>query len=200
MGKEAAAISLEAKQSITGEELFRRYHEGDDDSFNALVALYENDLARFINGIVRDYHEAKHLTIEAFAQLAVNGGRYSGKSSVRTYLFTIGKNLAVKYMKMRGKEQHISFEDVVEILVVEGGDTPDGHLEREDDKRLVRETMRCLKDEHRVVLMLLYFEDMSYRTAGKVMHKTEKQIKDMAYRAKAALKRKLEIGGYEYGR
>jgi DNA-directed RNA polymerase specialized sigma24 family protein len=46
------------------------------------------------------------------------------------------------------------------------------------------------------VLLLLYFEDMSYREAGKAMNKSEKQIKHLAFRAKKALKKKLESMNY----
>ena len=181
----------------TGEELFRRYLAGDNDAFEALIAMYDDELCHFINRIVNDYHEAKHLTIDAFAQLAVGGKKFAEKSSLKTYLFTIGKNLAARYIKKRGKEKHIPFEEIVELL---GDDskTPDSHMEREENTRMLRDAMLDLKDDHRVVLILLYFEDMSYMQAGKAMHKSETQIKQLAYRAKAALKRKLKSDGFTY--
>jgi len=185
---------------MTGEELYRRYQSGDNDIFEQLVALYENELYGFLNGMVHDQHEAKHLMIESFAQLAVGGWKYAGKASLKTYLFTIAKNMAMRYLKMRSKEKHISYEEIVEVLVDNEKDEdslPD-ILEREEDKQLLHKAMRSLKDEHRVVLILLYFEDMSYKAAGKVMNRSVKQISDLAYRAKAALKKKLESEGYEY--
>jgi len=58
--------------------------------------------------------------------------------------------------------------------------------------------MQILKDDHYTVLKLLYFKDMSYLQAGKAMNKSEKQIKHLAFRAKAALKRILEKDGFNY--
>ena len=195
-------MELEAKieSDMTGEELYRRYQAGDNDVFEQLVALYENELYGFLNGMVRDRHEAKHLMIESFAQLAVGGWKYAEKASLKTYLFTIAKNLALRYLKMRSKEKHVSYEEIVEVLVDKGKDekTLPGILEREEDKELLHNVLRTMKDEHRVVLILLYFEDMSYKAAAKVMNRSVKQISDLAYRAKAALKKKLENEGFKY--
>ena len=188
-------MEVEIEQNISGEELYSRFLAGDKYAFESLVALYEDELALFINGIVHDYHEAKHLTIEAFAKLALKGKQFSGESSIKTYLFAIGKNLAVRYAKMRSHETHISYEDIFEFVGDES-ETPEGIIEKEESKRLINEAIGELKEDYRVVLTFLYFEDMSYIQAGRVMGKTERQIEGLARRAKASLKKKLESGGF----
>ena len=187
----------ENTEIISGEELYRRFLEGDKGAFDELVELYENELSYFIHGIVHDYHEAKHLMIETFAQLVISGGKFAGKSSLKTYIFTIGKNLAFRYRKMRASEQHLSYEDAIEVLV-DDEDTPEHYMEREENKHYLHEAIKDLKEEYREVLELLYFEDMSYLEAARVMDKSEKQISNLAYRAKAALKKRLENVGFTY--
>ena len=177
--------------------MFHRYLDGDNDAFEKLFALYDDALYHFINRIVNNCHEAKLLTIEAFAQLAVGGRKFEQGSSLKTYLFTIGKNLAARYLKLRGKEKHIPFEEVVDLLS-DDSETPDSHMEREENKRALHEAMDTLKDNHRAILVLLYFEDMSYIQAGQVMGKSETQIKQLAFRARAALKKKLVGVGFTY--
>ena len=181
--------------NLSGEELFDRFLSGDKEAFEELVALYENELFLFINGIVHDYHEAKHLMIEAFASLALKGRQFTGKSSLKTYLFTIGKNHALRYLKKRKKEQHISYEEVIEPLI-DQGDTPESFMEMKENKQYLQKAMQDLNEDYRIVLMLLYFEDMSYAEAGDVMKKSVKQISDLAYRAKLSLKNKLEQAGF----
>jgi RNA polymerase sigma-70 factor (ECF subfamily) len=186
-----------AENIMSGEELHRRFLDGDHSAFEDLVELYEHELALFINAIVHDHHEAKHLVIETFTQLALHGKKFEGRSSLKTYLFTIGKNLAIKYVKNRRKERHISYEDAIETLVNED-ETPYHFMEREENKRYLREAMHDLKEEYRIVLELLYFEDMSYIEAGETMKKSVKQVTDLAYRAKASLKKKLESAEFSY--
>ena len=170
---------------------------GDESCFEEIVALYENELAHFIYGMVRDCHETKQLVIETFARLAVWGGKFEGKSSLKTYVFTIGKNLAAGHLKKRAKESHLSFEEAAGLLAAEG-ESPYDLIEREENRLLLRGAMDGLKENYRAVLLLLYFEDMSYIQAGKAMNKSERQIRDLAYRAKAALKKELEREGFTY--
>jgi len=184
--------------ALTGEELFGLFLAGDGNAFERIVEMYENDLAHYINAVVRDIHEAKHLTIETFARLAVGGKKFTGKSSLKTYLFAIAKHLAGRHVKKRGSERHIPFEDIAEQLADEG-ESPQSHMEKTESRRQVRASMNELKDEHRAVLVLLYFEDMSYAEAGRAMGKSENQIKHLAFRAKAALKRRLEEAEVSYG-
>ena len=179
----------------SGEELYSCFLDGDNTAFEKLVALYENELSRFIYGIVRDYHETEHLTIDTFAQLALNRKPFEGKSTLKTYLFGIAKNLTMQHMKKRKREQHISFEEITE-LDIDNGESIQDILEKNEIYSSLRDAMRELKKEYHAVLILLYFENMSYRQAGKAMKKSERQIKDLAYRAKAALKKKLENNKY----
>ena len=193
--KEGLAVILNGQfPKPTGEELYQRFMKGDTSAFETLVSLYEPTLSLFINSIVHDHHEAKHLTIETFAKLAAGSGQFLKKSSLKTYLFAIGKNLAIKYSKMRGREAHLSFEESISALFDEN-QTPERVTEREESRRLIHESMKGLKDDYRVVLELLYFDDMSYIEAGRVMKKSAKQISDLAYRAKTSLKKKLEGEG-----
>jgi len=179
----------------TGEELYTSFRSGDSVAFEMLVDMYEEDLSRFIYGNVRDYHETEHLVIDTFTQLILKKSAFKGKSTLKTYLFGIAKNLTLQHMKKRRREQHISFEEIAN-LDIDHGETMHTLVEKKDQNANLIATMRELKEEYHAVLILLYFEDMSYRQAGKAMNKSERQIKDLAYRAKASLKKKLE--GNEY--
>ncbi len=177
-------------QSLSGEELFDRYREGDHIAFESIVELYGHDFMLFINGMVRDQHEATHLMIESFAQLALRGKAFNGSSSLKTYLYTIGRNHAIRYIKARRKEKTVSIEELVGELH-DARDLPETNLEREENRRMLHKAMMELKPEHKNVLILLYFENMSYIEAGLVMKKSQIQVRGLAYRAKHALKKIL---------
>jgi len=187
----------QAKTHDSAEELYRRFLDGDSEAYESLVALYLNELFRFIYGIVLDYHEAEHLTIETFAQLALNTKPFEGRSTLKTYIYGIAKNLTLQHMKKRKRNQHMSFEEIAE-LSIDDGESIQTALENNERKQYLMDAMRGLKEEYHAVLILLYFEGMSYRQAGSAMNKSEKQIKDLAYRAKAALKKKLEDSSVFY--
>lgn len=188
-------MSSEAKTD-NGQELYRRFREGDAGAFEELVGFYREALTKYINGFVNDTHEAEELMIDAFAQLDADE-RFEGRSSVKTYLFAIARNISQRHVKNRGRGGHIPIDDIMEMTSGNSGSPETEYLRGERGGKL-RALIQTLKPEYRDVLNLLYFENKSYAEAGGVMSKTEKQIKNLTYRAKASLKKKLESEGMTY--
>ena len=56
------------------------------------------------------------------------------------------------------------------------------------NKGIVNNALDSLPDDMRVVIHLIYFEDLSYDEAGKVMKKSRKQVDNLLYRAKKELR------------
>ena len=56
--------------------------------------------------------------------------------------------------------------------------------------------MKNLSFEYRQVLFLVYFENLSNTQVSVVMKKSNRQIENLLYRAKNALKKHLEKEGY----
>ncbi len=63
---------------------------------------------------------------------------------------------------------------------------------------MVHQVLHRLKLEYRQVLYLSYFEGFSNSEAALIMKKSDRQIKDLLYNAKKALKSELERSGFEY--
>ena len=55
-----------------------------------------------------------------------------------------------------------------------------------------------LKPEYRQALYLVYFEDFNNAEVALIMKKSSRQIVNLLYNAKNALKKELERGGFEY--
>lgn len=58
--------------------------------------------------------------------------------------------------------------------------------------------MEKLKKEYQEALYLVYFEDMSYKEAGKVLGRSESQVTNLVHRGKKSLKEILRKEGFEY--
>ena len=61
--------------------------------------------------------------------------------------------------------------------------------------RLLRTCMRELHEDYREALFLVYFEGLSHAETAAVMGKREKQVADLIYRGKIALRKRLEQEG-----
>ena len=188
---------VESNHKMSGEEYFRRFLQGDELAFEHLVSLYREELTLYIKSIIYspdyDSDEAEYLMIEAFARLAAGGSRFAGRSSLKTYLFAIGKNLARRHLKSRARVNSVPIDGVEEVITkLYASETPEDAALRSEDSRRLYAAVNSLKKDQRAVIINLYINDMSYNETASVMKKNVRQIEGLAARAKAALRRKLE--------
>ena len=71
-------------------------------------------------------------------------------------------------------------------------------IEKDEQKAMVNKALSALKDDYKTALHLVYFEELSYADAAKVMKKSPKQIENILYRARQSLRSELEKEGFVY--
>ena len=76
------------------------------------------------------------------------------------------------------------------------GPTPEDELLKNEDASKIRRSVRSLKSEYRQIIQLLYYEGFTVREAAGIMKKSVHGTETLAYRARQALKSKLEQEGY----
>ena len=171
------------------ENIYDKIMEGDEKALKELLEVYGKHLIFFINGYVKNISVAEELMEDSFCDLILSKKKFKNKSSFKTYLFAIGKNKAFDYLKKEKRRGEFPDENTQDTY----SDMQD--LEQtvinNDEKRRLHNAMDTLKADYKQVLVLIYFEEMSYKEAGKVMGKRELQIKNLAYRARQSLKTKL---------
>ena len=174
-----------------GAALYSRFLDGDAQSFAALVKTYKDALINFIAAIIGDETDAEDIAIDAFAVLMSARKKCHENVTFKTFLFAIGKNLAFKYLR-KHKNKALSLSLFVDgIRLKQKGTSFEDDFFREMDRKHISECMERLKPAHRSVLYLLFFENLKYAEAGRVMGKSEGQIRGLVYRAKEALKTML---------
>ena len=178
---------------VSGEELYRRFRSGDEIAFEKIVGLYRESLTRYILRFIDNARDAEELMIDAFAELAVDK-KYKGQSSLKTYLFSIGRNIALKHIRKYKLIDIVPIYDIAEEAE-EHHNLIDTNMLIEEEKKQVDSAIQSLKQEYREVLRLIYFEDMSYAAAGQTMRKSVKQVTALAHRAKKSLRSLLESAG-----
>ncbi|MBE6886090.1 MAG: RNA polymerase sigma factor [Ruminococcaceae bacterium] len=175
-----------------GAELYRRYLEGEKAAFDELVCLYRQPLIFFLNRYVRNVSSAEDIAADVFVELLVHRHRYNFRSSMKTYLFMIGRSRALNFQKRQKRLQ--PFPEQQEPSTDE--ELLADRIIRDDLHRALHRALNAIPEDYRVALHLVYFEELSYRDAGRVMKKNEKQMTNLLYRGKKAVKAVLEKEGY----
>lgn len=179
-----------------GEDYYRSYLNGDKAAFSEIIDIYRENLIFFINGYVKNEDTAEELAADCFAELIVHPGRFKFKSSLKAYIFSIAHHKAVNFIK---KNSRVTLYESTEPVEKSTEYTEfESDILKDEQTKLLHAAMPKIKENYRTALHLVYFEEMSYKDAAKVMRKTPKQVDNYVSRGKAALRKILEEEGFGY--
>ncbi len=167
---------------------YRRFLDGDEAAFDELMASLFRRLVFFIEGYVHDVHTAEDLAMDAFSDLIVHRHRYNFSVTLKTYLFMIGRSRALDCLRRR---RVISFTELSALQEQADEEALEKAVLADERKRAVNAAVAALPEDMRTVIHLIYFEEMTYAQAARVMKKSVKQVDNLLYRAKKALRVRL---------
>ncbi|WP_028517302.1 RNA polymerase sigma factor [Ruminococcus flavefaciens] len=178
-----------------GASSYRRFLAGDDEGLYEIICEYRTGLILYLNSFVQNIHTAEELTEDTFAEIAIRCPKFSEKSTFKTWLYAVGRNITAKFLRKNTKlsivplelQEYIADEENLESKYIKG-----------EQKRIVHKALHSLKSEYRQVLYLSYFEEFSNAEAALIMKKSKRQIEALLYNAKQALRSELERSGFEY--
>lgn len=181
-----------------GANSYRRFLNGDEIGFVEIVRDYKDGLILYLNSLVNNICIAEELTEDTFVKLGIKKPRYVEKASFKTWLYAIGRNVAIDYMRKNFKYNQVSMDSCSELICDEV--SLENSYIREENKIILHKAMRKLNPEYRQVLWLIYFEGFSNKEAAKIMKKTVHSVETLAYRARLSLKAELEKENFVYER
>lgn len=179
-----------------GAESYLKYLSGDDGGIEEIVVLYREKLIFFLNGIVKNIHTAEELTEDTFFKLMVKKPKFSPNHSFKTWLFTVARNLALDFLRKNSKKTFLQYEDMENELYEE--EEFESNVIQEEEAIFLHEIMKKLPSQYYQILHLIYFEEFTADEAARVVNKTKRQTEMLLYRAKNALRTRLEKEGFEY--
>jgi len=168
-----------------GASSYRRFLDGDESAFEDIMKELFRGLVFFIDGFVHDTQAAEDIAIDTFSDLLVHRHRYNFKVSLKTYLYMVGRSRALDYIKHR---KVIDFVELSEVQNLADEKILEETVLQSERKRLISAALAKLPQDMRVAVHLIYFAEMTYEEAAKVMKKSRKQVDNLLYRAKKELR------------
>lgn len=164
--------------SLSDEELFVRYRDGQRDCFGELVRRYEGELYDYLHRYLGDGALAQDVFQNTFLQLHVKCDMYDAGRRLRPWLYTIATHLAVDALRKCGRQRTVSIDSwssqdgngngLIDLL--EGdGPSPLAAMERSELAERVRDAVKRLPDHLRIVLLLTYYKGMKYSEVAEIV-------------------------------
>jgi len=174
---------------------YQDYLNGDNNGLLKIICIFKDGLILYLNSYVKDIHLAEELTEETFVKLVLKKPRFSGHASFKTWLYAVGRNVALDHLR-RHRKDVVSIDECAELC------DDEKHLEEsyivQEDRILLHRAIKKLKREYRQILWLVYFEEFTCKEVARILGKTTHNVETTVSRARQALKTKLIEEGYVY--
>lgn len=157
----------------TDEQLLEDYRSGDAAALRTIIERHHDALMRFLARFLGDRQAAEDVFQDAFLQVHLSADSFDTSRRFKPWLFTIAANKARDYLRKHRRNAPLdlsapiggasggdgrTFMDLMEI------DVPPPGVEIDDRERdvLVQECVDSLPPHLREILLLAYFQRLSY--------------------------------------
>jgi RNA polymerase sigma-70 factor, ECF subfamily len=215
-GVRLTGYAIAEMTKAAGEEaaLVAALKDGDEAAFAELVDHHTPSMLRVARGYVRSHETAEEVVQEAWIALLKGIGRFEGRSSLRTWLFTVLINIA----KARGTRDRR--DTAVEMLALTGGtvdparfrpandrypghwrqdeapapfpDTPEGSLLGDELVAVARCELEKLPEKQRLVVTMRDMLDLDSAEVCELLDISIANQRVLLHRGRAAVRQMLE--------
>ncbi len=143
--------------------LIERTATGDEAAFFQLYQRHHLPLFNYLLRLVQEAPVAEDLLQEAFLAVWRGAGKFRGQSKVKTWIFRIGHNQAVSWLrKLRPAEQD-------PVFIPEEDPLPEAQAHETWRAEQVWRAMERLSSTHRAVVELAYMQSFSYPEIAQIL-------------------------------
>ncbi|RLA94385.1 MAG: RNA polymerase subunit sigma [Deltaproteobacteria bacterium] len=175
---------MKAEHAVIG-----RIAQGDRDAFRELYDRYYKAVYLYAYRLLGE--EAEDVANEVMMEIWKGAKRFKGRSQVSTWIFGIAANKVRK--KLKKGFRSVGEEGLEEA--VNGGTPPDEVSHRLQLKEKFKEALERLSPEHREVLHLAYYEDLSVKEISEIVGCPLNTVKTRMFYARQRLRAILEQMG-----
>ena len=164
--------------------------QGDREAFRLLFETYKDRVYQialyFFGG---DEAQAADITQQVFLKLFTRIGQFQGESEFTTWLYRLTTNACVD--ESRRRRRFLQFGEGVNVREPRDKPTHEDALARAEAADAVKRAVAALRPKLRVVMLLKYFEELSYEEIAAVVGCSKGTVASRLNRGHKILARKL---------
>lgn len=167
--------------------LLGRWREGDQLAGQELFERHFASVYRFFENKCRG--EVDDLAQRTFLQCVRARDRFEGRSTFRTFLFSIARHELHQHLREARRDRAIDFEvsSVADLATTAGT-----RLARAEEAAQLHAALRSLPVESQLMLEMAYWHELDASELGEVFEMPAATVRTKLFRARKALRARLE--------
>jgi len=158
---------------------------GSSAAFNNIVEEYQRPIYNFCYRMLRNKDEAEDAAQEIFIRAYFKLDSYVETHKFSTWLFSIASHYCIDRLRKR-RFQLVSWDDIApwHLFPDQDAPQPESALLEAEAAREVRLLLDALPPDYRAVIILKYWQAMSYQEIAQTLETTVSAIKGRLFRAR----------------
>jgi RNA polymerase sigma factor (sigma-70 family) len=178
-----------ASRSADPSPVHQRFHEGDEDAFEAVAARHVDDLYTFCLRVSGRREDAWDLAQDTLVRARAKHHLFDPRRPLRPWLLTIAHNLWRSRLRSPWTRLRSALADW--MPGPSGAPAADVVLDGDDRDRKVRHALSTLPPIYREAIALFHLEDMTYAEMQAVTSVSVSALKQRVRRGDALLAEKI---------
>ena len=176
-------VVMVKEKDLSESEAIKLVQKGDKEAYQVIVERYMKRAYYIVLGFVRNSQDALDLSQESFIKAFRKIKRFDPERPFFPWFYKLLKNICLDHIKRKSRAQEIPLD---EIRVFKE--------EREDKemKEILWKGIESLPFEQREVIILRYFQQLSYQEIAEITAKPVGTVMSSLYYAKKRLKEKIK--------
>ncbi|MDF1815494.1 MAG: sigma-70 family RNA polymerase sigma factor [Verrucomicrobiales bacterium] len=179
-------------------QLVARAKEGDTAAFDELVVKYSPKLYGLIYNMTSNREDTNDVLQDVFSKAYRSIGRFRGKSSFYTWIYSIATNMTLNFLKKRKRRQGMSLDDIdsaiendKEFIEITSKSDPVHEAYLGELQIKLNEAMQTLSDNHRAVVTLYDIQGVPHTEIAKILGVSEGTVRSRLFYAHRQLQTQL---------
>ena len=176
--------------------LITRIAAGDAVALRVLFARHHVRVYRFTRRLVRNAAVAEELTNEVFLEIWRHAKSFAGTASALTWMLSIAHHRALSSLRKRREDP---WDEGAACALPDVADNPEVAAQKGNEGAILRRCLDALSPEHKSVVDLVYYHEMSVAEAAAVLQIPENTVKTRLFHARKRLSELLRQAGIDRG-
>jgi len=186
---------LDSSSPLEIDSLVELAVSGSFEAFDKIMVHYRERLYGVIYNMTLNHSDAADLTQDTFVKAFRSISKFKRKSSFFTWIYRIGVNLTLTFLKRKRTRKFFSFD---QFFGETSSSSSEFHFASKENNSIkntllnelhekLNEALSKLSDKHRTIIVLFEIDGLSHKEISEIMKCTEGTVRSRLHYAKLQL-------------